>query len=85
MTMELLSSWVTLTVYRDTTLLNRLEKGEEGERGGGARERQGAKNKEERERECGGGLQTKPVSTWGVCNQKYLSPGGGEEKVKTDK
>ena len=47
----------------------------------GARERQGAKNKE-RERECGEGLQTKPVSTWGVCSQKYLSPGGrgkGEE------
>ena len=30
---ELLSSWVTLPVYRDTILLNRLEKGEEGERG----------------------------------------------------
>ena len=34
MTRELLSSWVTLPVYRDTILLNRLEKGEEGERGG---------------------------------------------------
>ena len=48
----------------------------------GVRERQGAKNKEERERECGGGLQTKPVSTWGVCSQKCQSPGGrgkGEE------
>ena len=33
MTRELLSSWVTLPVYRDTILLNRLEKGEEGERG----------------------------------------------------
>ena len=33
MTTELLSSWVTLPVYRDTILLNRLEKGEEGERG----------------------------------------------------
>ena len=60
-------------------------RGEEGEGGGvreGVRERQGAKNKEERERECGGGLQTKPVSTWGLCSQKCLSPGGngkGEE------
>ena len=33
MTRELLSSWVTLPVYRDTILLNCLEKGEEGERG----------------------------------------------------
>ena len=33
MTRELLSSWVTLPVYRDTILLNRLEKGEEGETG----------------------------------------------------
>ena len=59
--------------------------GEEREGGGvreGARKRQVAKNKEERERECGGGLQTKPISTWGVCSQKCLSPGGrgkGEE------
>ena len=33
MTRELLSSWVTLPLYRDTILLNFLEKGEEGERG----------------------------------------------------
>ena len=70
--------------YRDTILLNHLGRGEEGEGGGvreGVRERQGAKNKEKRERECGEGLQTNPVSTWGVCSQKCLSP-GGEEKVK---
>ena len=44
MTRELLSSWVTLPVYRDTILLNRLEKGEEGERGervGGGGEEEG--------------------------------------------
>ena len=39
MTRELLSSWVTLPVYRDTILLNRLEKGEEGERGESGRRR----------------------------------------------
>ena len=84
MTREVLSSCVTLPVWRDIRLLNRLG-GEEREGGGvreGARKRQVAKNKEERERECGGGLQTKPISTWGVCSQKCLSPGGrgkGEE------
>ena len=45
MTRELLSSWVTLPVYRDTTLLNHLERGggggEEKEGGGGEREREG--------------------------------------------
>ena len=34
MTRELLSSWVTLPVLRDITLLNRLEREEEGGRKG---------------------------------------------------
>ena len=34
MTRELLSSWVTLPVYKDTILLNHLERGEEGGRKG---------------------------------------------------
>ena len=34
MTREVLSSWVTLPVWRDRILLNRLERGEEGGRRG---------------------------------------------------
>ena len=52
-TRELLSSCVTLPVYRDTTLLNHLERGEgeEKERGGGG----GGSRGGERERGGGGG------------------------------
>ena len=85
---KLLSSWVTLPVYRDTVLLNRLERGEEGEGGGVrevARERQGAKNKGERERECGGFLQKKNLSQLGVFAARNVCPLGGEEKVKRHK
>ena len=41
MTRELLNSWVTLPVWRDIILLNRLEREEEGEEGGRKREEKG--------------------------------------------
>ena len=47
MTRELLSSWVTFPVWRDITLLNRLERGEEGERKGEKREIEERRGKKE--------------------------------------
>ena len=60
MTRELLSSWVTLLVYRDTTLLNHLGRRKEGERGERGRsgergERVGGERRRKRKRRGGGG------------------------------
>ena len=62
MTKELLSSWVTLPVWRDTILLNRLEKG----RGGrdGSRKKAGRRRRERlREKDQG-------KKKWGSMNGK---------------
>ena len=56
MTRELLSSCVTLPVWRDITLLNRLERGEEGGRKGeekGEIEKRRGKKEDLRKKEWG--------------------------------
>ena len=56
MTRELLSSWVTLPVWRDITLLNRLGRGEEGGRKGeekGEIEKRRGRKEDQRKKEWG--------------------------------
>ena len=82
MTREVLSSWVTLPVYRDTIILNHLGRGEEGGRrgseGGGERETGSQKQRGEGEG-MWRGLTNKTCLNLG-CLQPEMSVPWGERK-----